>query len=163
VLSAPITLEHLEEQLIILTLLGCIYIFYMMVMTRAVVKDRWNVAARHKELLESEFVEKAIRAMRENFLRIELANKNDVIDPNHVGLDVTAGELDRNSSSGSMLSLSPRSMAAKTMASTVRGGQESLAGLDAFTNRRLTRQQLNMSQKYLSRGSTSESTLHPNP
>ncbi|GMI27446.1 hypothetical protein TeGR_g8763, partial [Tetraparma gracilis] len=157
VLSAPITLEHLEEQLIILTLLGGIYIFYMMVMLRAVVKDRWNVAARHKELLESEFVEKAIRAMRENFLRIELANKNDVIDPNHVGLDVAAGELDRNSSSGSMLSLSPRSMAAKTMASTVRGGQESLAGLDAFTNRRLTRQQLNMSQKYLSRGSTSES------
>ena len=162
VLMAPVTLKLLEQQMAILIVLGAIYCLYFVVLTRALVSDRLNVKARHEELLESEFVEKAIRAMRENFLRIELANKNDVIDPNHVGLSPMErmSSQTSNVSTGNsrpLVNASPRATA-RTTASLTQGlqGGES-AGLDAFTNRRLTKQMRKASETFLNRGSSANS------
>eukprot|EP00520_Triparma_pacifica_P008787 CAMPEP_0118636156 /NCGR_PEP_ID=MMETSP0785-20121206/2462_1 /TAXON_ID=91992 /ORGANISM="Bolidomonas pacifica, Strain CCMP 1866" /LENGTH=2563 /DNA_ID=CAMNT_0006527243 /DNA_START=9 /DNA_END=7697 /DNA_ORIENTATION=- len=101
--------DNLSQQLGILIVLGSIYVIYIYVILRSQINDWKNVKERHKELLKTDFVEKAIRAMRENFVRIQLSHKDSVV-----------GELERMSSEG-------------PFGSSDEG--KTTGGLDAFTNR----------------------------
>jgi len=102
--------ENLTQQMGILIVLGTIYVIYFYVILRSQIKDWKNVKMRHKELLKTDFVEKAIRAMRENFVRIQLSHKDSVI-----------GDLQRISSFGEM--------------QQSEDGGKTTGGLEAFTNR----------------------------
>ena len=134
ILGSPIALGDFREQLAILMVLLGIYSFYAVTVLNALYKDRKNVADRHQVLAKGEFVQKAIRAMRENFLRLELANKDDVIDPDGV-----------------------REERASTSWSHQDTEVNSNGGLDAFTTRRLSPQMRMVNEKFLTRGSSAKS------
>ncbi|GMH78337.1 hypothetical protein TL16_g07763 [Triparma laevis f. inornata] len=138
VLIEPNDFTTLDQQLGILVVLGAIYLFYSYVTLRAYIRDRMNVKERHEQLLKSHFVEKAVRAMRENFLRIELSHKNSIV----------GGELERQSSSAEPGGINFSSSGGKTV-----------QGLDVFTNRRphnkvVFERNSGLSKKFLARTSS---------
>ena len=137
VLIEPNDFSTLDQQMGILFVLGGIYVFYTYVTLRASLRDRRNVKERHEQLLKSQFVEKAVRAMKENFLRIELSHKDSVI----------GGEMERTSSS-----LEPGGINFSS------SGGKTVHGLDVFTNRRVNHRVAErndgMSQRFLSRQSS---------
>ena len=76
VLSSPLEVGDIEKNAIVISILGAIYFFYVFVAVKAIFQDRHHRHQRHMLLLKSEFVGKAVRAMRENFVRLELSHRN---------------------------------------------------------------------------------------
>ena len=126
--------DSLHQQLGILIVLGCIYVLYVYVILRSQIMDWKNVKERHTELLKTDFVEKAIRAMRENFVRIQLSHKDSVV----------GSDLQRLSSGDVFHDFADEG--------------KTTGGLDAFTNRhnmsRESEKQKMMSQNLLKRHSS---------
>ena len=133
VLTAPLLYADLEKNVFILSFLGAIYLFYFFVTGKAIIQDQWNVYQRHNELVKSTFVHKAVEAMRENFIRLELAQKPSV-------LDVKPNSFDERDTG--VFSSNDNFFSEKR-------------GLDAFVNRTLDKNRFEkqISKHFLSRGS----------
>jgi len=141
VLSTPATEEHFTENIIVVSILAAIYGLYLFVVIKAIIQDKFNAYQRHKVLVRSEFVGRAIRAMRENFVRLELSHKSSVLESTAKGNRDGKG-VDRISST--------------SVSSGVRLSFESFAlsrGLDAFSNVKKLAARGKLNERLLSKGS----------